>query len=47
MSLVYFMTVQGASGVAKDLPKMSAKSAVIVLAPESSGSLFKWVAVLT
>ena len=47
LSLVYVMTVQGASGVAKDLSKMSAKSAVKVLAPEEGGSLFKWVAILT
>ena len=46
-SLVYVMAVQGASGVAKDLSKMSAKSAVKVLAPETTGSLFRWVAILT
>ncbi len=47
VSVVYVMAVQGASGVAKDLAKMSAKSAVKVLAPETQGSLFRWVAVLT
>jgi hypothetical protein len=47
VSVVYVMAVQGASGVAKDLSKMSAKSAVKVLAPETQGSLFRWVAVLT
>lgn len=41
----FVMCVQGLSGVAKDLSKMSAKSAVKVLAPE--GDLFGWVAVLT
>ena len=46
-SVVYVMVVQGASGVAKDLSKMSAKSAVKVLAPSTQGSLFRWVAVLT
>ncbi|MEM6386784.1 MAG: organoarsenical effux MFS transporter ArsJ [Pseudomonadota bacterium] len=46
-SVVYVMAVQGASGVAKDLAKMSAKSAVKLLAPENNGSLFKWVAALT
>ena len=47
VSVVYVMAMQGASGVAKDLAKMSAKSAVKVLAPETQGSLFRWVAVLT
>jgi len=46
-SVVFVMAVQGASGVAKDLAKMSSKSAVKVLAPEEGGSLFRWVAVLT
>ncbi len=47
LSVAYVMLVQGASGVAKDLSKMSAKSAVKVLAPKGQGGLFKWVAVLT
>ncbi|SER86333.1 Major Facilitator Superfamily protein [Tranquillimonas rosea] len=46
-SVIYVMAVQGASGVAKDLSKMSAKSAVKVLAPGERGGLFRWVAVLT
>ncbi len=46
-SVVYVMAVQGASGVAKDLSKMSSKSAVKILAPEGDGSLFRWVALLT
>ncbi len=46
-SVVFVMAVQGASGVAKDLAKMSSKSAVKVLAPEEGGSLFRWVAILT
>ncbi|MDV4146498.1 organoarsenical effux MFS transporter ArsJ [Shimia sp. FJ5] len=46
-SVVFVMVVQGLSGVAKDLAKMSAKSAVKLLAPEGEGGLFKWVAVLT
>jgi MFS family permease len=33
--------------VAKDLSKMSAKSAVKLLAPSGQGGLFRWVAVLT
>src|SRR3546814_1968363 len=47
-SVVFVMVVQGVSGVAKDLAKMSSKSAVKVLAPaEEKGALFRWVAVLT
>ncbi|MEM6565056.1 MAG: organoarsenical effux MFS transporter ArsJ [Pseudomonadota bacterium] len=46
-SVAFVMCVQGLSGVAKDLSKMSAKSAVKLLAPSEGGSLFKWVAVLT
>ena len=46
-SVAYVMAVQGASGVAKDLAKMSSKSAVKLLAPEGNGALFRWVAVLT
>jgi hypothetical protein len=46
-SVAYVMAVQGLSGIAKDLAKMSSKSAVKLLAPEGQGGLFKWVAVLT
>ncbi|MCV2881433.1 organoarsenical effux MFS transporter ArsJ [Actibacterium sp. XHP0104] len=46
-SVAYVMAVQGASGVAKDLAKMSSKSAVKLLAPKGDGALFRWVAVLT
>ncbi|PWR01150.1 MFS transporter [Meridianimarinicoccus roseus] len=46
-SVVFVMLVQGASGVAKDLAKMSSKSAVKLLAPKDGGGLFRWVAVLT
>jgi hypothetical protein len=46
-SVVFVMVVQGLSGVAKDLAKMSSKSAVKVLAPAGDGALFRWVAVLT
>lgn len=46
-SVVFVMLVQGASGVAKDLAKMSSKSAVKLLAPTQGGGLFRWVAVLT
>lgn len=46
-SVGFVMAVQGVSGVAKDLAKMSSKSAVKVLAPAADGGLFAWVAVLT
>ncbi|XDA99242.1 organoarsenical effux MFS transporter ArsJ [Sulfitobacter sp. LCG007] len=46
-SVIYVMLVQGASGVAKDLAKMSSKSAVKLLAPTEEGGLFRWVALLT
>lgn len=47
LSVAYVMAVQGLSGVAKDLAKMSAKSAVKLLAPTKGDGLFRWVAVLT
>ncbi len=48
VSVVFVMAVQGLSGVAKDLAKMSSKSAVKLLAPaEEQGALFRWVALLT
>lgn len=47
VSVMFVMLVQGASGVAKDLAKMSSKSAVKRLAPDNNGGLFRWVAVLT
>ena len=46
-SVAFVMAVQGVSGVAKDLAKMSSKSAVKLLAPEKDGGLFRWVAALT
>ena len=46
-SVVYVMLVQGLSGVAKDLAKMSSKSAVKLLAPSEGDGLFRWVAALT
>jgi len=47
-SVAYVMGCQALSGIAKDLTKMSAKSAVKVLVPQGDESgLFKWVAVLT
>lgn len=50
VSVAYVMSAQALSGIAKDLTKMSAKSAIKVLVPEGEGAdsaLFKWVAVLT
>ena len=46
-SVAFVMIVQGASGVAKDLAKMSSKSAVKLLAPTTGQGLFRWVAILT
>ncbi len=46
-SVAFVMAVQGVSGVAKDLAKMSSKSAVKLLAPKDGGGLFRWVARLT
>ena len=48
LSVAYVMGCQALSGIAKDLTKMSAKSAVKVLVPKGDETgLFKWVAVLT
>lgn len=46
-SVAFVMAVQGVSGVAKDLAKMSSKAAVKLLAPKENGGLFRWVAALT
>lgn len=44
----YVMVAQALSGIAKDLTKMSSKSAVKLVVPEGDeGGLYKWVAVLT
>lgn len=48
VAVVYVMTSQAFSGVAKDLTKMSSKSAIkLVVPPNAEGALFKWVAILT
>jgi predicted MFS family arabinose efflux permease len=48
LSVAWVMACQALSGIAKDLTKMSAKSAVKVLVPRGDESgLFKWVALLT
>ena len=46
-SLIYVIISQGISGIAKDLTKMSAKSAIKWLAPDKNGILFRWIAFLT
>lgn len=48
LSVPLVMGAQALSGIAKDLNKMSAKSAIKYLLPaEQQGRLFKWVALLT
>jgi MFS family permease len=48
LSVPYVMAAQALSGIAKDLTKMSSKSAVKLVVPEDSPStLYKWVAILT
>ncbi|MDR5901171.1 organoarsenical effux MFS transporter ArsJ [Halomonas icarae] len=51
LTVPWVMAAQALSGVAKDLNKMSAKSAVRVLVPKNSPSagsaLYRWVAILT
>lgn len=47
-SVAFVVAAQGLSGIAKDLTKMSSKSAIKLVVPEdASSSLFKWVALLT
>ena len=44
----FVMAAQALSGIAKDLTKMSSKSAVKLVVPDGSGAtLYRWVAVLT
>ncbi len=53
LSVAYVMAAQAASGIAKDLNKMSAKASVKLMLPsqadasENERKLFKWVAILT
>ena len=47
-SVAWVMVSQALSGIAKDLTKMSSKSAIKVLVPaDAKSTLFKWVAILT
>jgi MFS family permease len=46
--VAYVMVSQALSGVAKDLTKMSSKSAVkLIVAEDDQSSLYRWVAILT
>lgn len=48
LTVVWVMGAQALSGIAKDLNKMSAKSAIKLLVPaDQQGQLYKWVAILT
>jgi len=48
LQVVYVMTAQALSGIAKDLTKMSSKSAIKLLIPqEQQSTLFQWVSILT
>ncbi|MGB7417479.1 MAG: organoarsenical effux MFS transporter ArsJ [Thermosynechococcaceae cyanobacterium] len=48
LAVPYVMVAQAFSGMAKDLTKMSSKSAIrLVIPQEAQASLFKWVAILT
>ncbi|CAH8229444.1 organoarsenical effux MFS transporter ArsJ [Vibrio aestuarianus] len=48
LTIVWVMAAQALSGIAKDLNKMSAKSAIKTLVPDDQqGALYKWVAILT
>jgi len=48
LTVAYVMVAQALSGIAKDLTKMSSKSAVKLVVPDDApGALYKWVAILT
>ena len=47
LSVCYVMFSQALSGIAKDLTKMSSKSAIKLLVSDQHDTLFKWVAILT
>jgi predicted MFS family arabinose efflux permease len=48
LAVGYVMAAQALSGIAKDLTKMSSKSAVkLVVADDVPGALYRWVAILT
>ncbi len=48
LTVIWVMGAQALSGIAKDLNKMSAKSAIKLLVPaNANGALYKWVSILT
>lgn len=48
LTILWVMAAQALSGIAKDLNKMSAKSAIKTLVPsDQEGALYKWIAILT
>ena len=48
LTVPWVMGAQALSGIAKDLNKMSAKSSIKLLVPDSQqGRLYKWIAILT
>ncbi|MDH4655442.1 MULTISPECIES: organoarsenical effux MFS transporter ArsJ [unclassified Pseudomonas] len=48
LTIPWVMGAQALSGIAKDLNKMSAKSTIRLLVPDSQqGTLYRWVAILT
>jgi MFS family permease len=47
LTVGYVMASQALSGIAKDLTKMSSKSAVKLVAGENESRLYRWVAILT
>lgn len=48
LSIAWVMLAQAFSGIAKDLNKMSAKSAIkLFVTDDNQGQLYKWVAILT
>ena len=48
LTVIWVMFAQALSGIAKDLNKMSAKSAIKTLVPnDQQGALYKWIALLT
>ncbi len=48
LTIPLVMAAQALSGIAKDLNKMSAKSAIKTLVPDNAqGALYKWIAILT
>jgi len=48
LTITWVMGAQALSGIAKDLNKMSAKSAIKLLVPrDAQGTLYQWIAILT